>query len=488
MEIPPFDTESVCPDCLRKVPATIRLAGKVAFLKKRCPEHGTFQTPVWRGEPAYERWVRPKIPQPPPVPLTAVQKGCPLDCGLCPDHRQRSCTVLIEVTERCNLGCPVCYADAGSGSGSNSGRSSGPDPSLDTIAGWFRTARRAAPQANIQLSGGEPTVRDDLPSIVALGRGAGFGFIQLNTNGLRIATEPAYLAALKAAGLASVFLQFDGVDDAVYLKLRGRALLDVKLAAIQACAQHGIGVVLTPTLVPGVNTDAVGAILKKAVALSPTVRAVHFQPISYFGRFRHIGGDIPPGGPEARLTLPELMHLIEAQSEGVFAVDHFKPPGCENARCSFHGNFLVMPEGRVMPLQQNANQSCCGADGKGPAAIPAAIPAAEGAAKATAYVRRQWAAPNLQPMALHTDEKATAPPATDSERGCCGDLPSLEAFVSRARRHTLSVSAMAFQDAWNLDLSRVRDCCIHVMAPDHRLIPFCLYNLTGSNGQRLYRR
>jgi uncharacterized radical SAM superfamily Fe-S cluster-containing enzyme len=456
--------------------------GKVAFLEKRCPEHGTFQTPVWRGEPAYERWVRPKTPQPPPVPLTAVQKGCPLDCGLCPDHRQRSCTVLIEVTERCNLGCPVCYADAGSGSGSSSGRSSGPDPSLDAIAGWFQTARRAAPQANIQLSGGEPTVRDDLASIVALGREAGFGFIQLNTNGLRIAEEPSYLADLKAAGLASVFLQFDALDDAVYLKLRGRVLLEIKLRAIQACKDHGVGVVLTPTLVPGINTDAVGAILEKAVALSPTVRAVHFQPISYFGRFSHVGGDIPPGGPEARLSLPELMHLIEDQSDGVFAVRHFKPPGCENARCSFHGNFLVMPEGRVMPLRQLAAKKCCGGDDKG---LPP-IPAAEGAMKAMAYVRRQWAAPDepLKPSGWDPNDAASSTGTGRQENG----LPTLEAFIERAKSYTLSVSAMAFQDAWNLDLNRVRDCCIHVMAPDHRLIPFCLYNLTSSDGRRLYRR
>ncbi|MEJ2641062.1 MAG: radical SAM protein, partial [Desulfosarcinaceae bacterium] len=384
-----------------------------------------------------------------------------------------SCTVLIEVTERCNLGCPVCFADAG--------RASRPDPRLSTISDWFQTARRAAPQANIQLSGGEPTVRDDLARIVALGRAAGFGFIQLNTNGLRIAEEPAYLAALKGAGLSSVFLQFDGVDDAVYLKLRGRSLLETKLRAIQACAEQGIGVVLTPTLVPGVNTDAVGAILEKAVALSPTVRAVHFQPISYFGRFTHFGRGNTSEGPKARLTLPELMHLIEDQSDGVFAVGHFKPPGCENARCSFHGNFLAMPEGRVMPLQQMAAKQCCGTDDNG--LIP--IPAAEGALKAMAYVRRQWAAPEVPPRAPHPDSGEAA--SSEGVDGQGNGPPSLEAFISRARSHTLSVSAMAFQDVWNVDLNRVRDCCIHVMAPDHRLIPFCLYNLTSADGRRLYR-
>jgi uncharacterized radical SAM superfamily Fe-S cluster-containing enzyme len=457
-------TESLCPVCLTKLPATIRIEGGDAVLRKRCPLHGLFEVPIWRGRPAYDTWRRPKTPQPPPAPLTSVAAGCPNDCGLCPDHRQRSCTVLIEVTQRCNLTCPVCYADAAGVNNAGEGRR---DPSLATIAAWFQTARKAAPGANIQLSGGEPSVRDDLPAIVALGREAGFEFLQLNTNGVRLAEDPAYLAALKEAGLASVFLQFDAVDDGVYKRLRGRALLDIKRKAIKACGERGIGVVLTPTLVPDINTDQIGAILDQALALAPTVRAVHFQPISYFGRY------FTAGGERRRLTLPELMRAIEAQSAGRFAAAHFSPPGCENARCSFHGRFLVLPGGRVMPLRRGSGGDCCGGG-----VDPAPIPAAEGAAKAMAQVRRQWAAP-----------PAGGAPATLGDG--CGTLdsgrPSLEAFIARARTHTLSVSAMAFQDAWNIDLERVRDCCIHVMAPDHRLIPFCLYNLTGRDGRRLYR-
>ena len=77
---------------------------------------------------------------------------------------------------------------------------------------------------NLQISGGEPTVRDDLPELIRMGREKGFTFFQLNTNGLRLAEEPGYAEALKEAGLSCVFLQFDGVDDSVYEVLRGRAL------------------------------------------------------------------------------------------------------------------------------------------------------------------------------------------------------------------------------------------------------------------------
>jgi uncharacterized radical SAM superfamily Fe-S cluster-containing enzyme len=458
-------TESLCPVCLTRINATIRMKDGVALMQKRCSTHGRFEVALWRGRPSYDSWQRPKIPQPPPAPLTPVHNGCPDDCGLCPNHRQRSCTILMEVTQRCDLNCPICYADAGSAA--SAPRSALGDPSMATIAAWFRTARKAAPGANIQLSGGEPSLRDDLPAIVARARGAGFDFVQLNTNGLRIAKDAAYLAALKKAGLASVFLQFDAVDDEVYKRIRGRALLDIKLRAIRACGAASIGVVLTPTLIPGVNTDGIGAILDMAVALSPTVRAVHFQPISYFGRY------FTAGGERRRLTLPELMRAIEAQSGGLFTAADFKPPGCENARCSIHGRFVVLPKGKIIPLQGASKGDCCGG------ARPAPIPAAAGAARAMAQVRRQWAAPPAGDLTF---------PLADQSGNLDGERPDLGAFVSRARTHTLSVSAMAFQDAWNIDLERVRDCCIHVMAPDQRLIPFCLYNLTGRDGRRLYRR
>jgi len=453
-------TQSLCPECLSRIDARRVIRGQDAFLEKTCPVHGFFSTPIWRGAPLFADWKRPKIPKAPPVLFQEIENGCPFDCGLCPDHRQRSCTVLLEVTGRCDLRCPVCYADSG-----NAGR---PDPSLDIVRGWFDRAREAAGDCNIQLSGGEPAVRDDLPEIVAMGKAAGFGFIQVNTNGLRAARDDGYVRALRDAGLASVFLQFDGVDDRVYRKLRGRALIDDKRAAIAAFGAHDIGVVLVPTLVPGVNTDQAGAILAEAIRLSPVVRAVHFQPVSYFGRY-------PRNGEPARLTLPELMRAIAAQTGGLFPVSAFKPPGCENARCSFHGNFMTLPDGRVVSLQKTG--VCCGPP----------VSAETGASQAIACVARQWASPpGARMIPLSPIHSGCNPPPEPA--GLKPESPlDLDAFIARARTHTLSVSAMAFQDAWNLDIDRVRDCCIHVMSPDGRLVPFCLYNLTAANGKRLYR-
>jgi uncharacterized radical SAM superfamily Fe-S cluster-containing enzyme len=296
-----------------------------------------------------------------------------------------------------------------------------------------------------------------------MGRKAGFGFIQINTNGLRLARDPQFVRELKDAGLSSVFLQFDGTDDAIYRKLRGHDLIADKLAAIDACAQNHIGVVLVPTLVPGVNDHDIGNILKLALDQSPSIRSVHFQPVSYFGRFPH-----PPADTD-RLTLPQLMRSIETQSGGHFKASNFTPPGCENALCSFSASFLVMPDKSVRALSGAGAGSCC----------PVPIKAELGAANAIAFVARQWGAPQ---------QESTGPePAFDS-CGCdTNGSMNLDAFLQRAKTHILSISAMAFQDAWNLDLERARDCCIHVMAPDTRLVPFCLYNLTSSIGEKLYR-
>jgi uncharacterized radical SAM superfamily Fe-S cluster-containing enzyme len=444
---------SLCPECLNLIPARCEVEGAEAYQVKTCPEHGTFRTLIWRGPPDFATWRRPKLPAKLAFYGSQVERGCPFDCGLCPEHRQRTCTAILEVAKGCDLHCPVCYADAPA--------QAGPEPDLALIENWYGAVLQAAAGCNIQLSGGEPTIRDDLPEIVAMGRKAGFAFIQVNTNGLRLGRDRQYVDALTEAGLSSIFLQFDAVSDEVYRRLRGGPMLEQKLRAIEACAQNGIGVVLVPTIVPGLNQDQVGPILELAMARTPVVRAVHFQPMSRFGRY--------PGGlsNNGRFTLPDLMRTIEEQSGGLFPAASFRPPGCENALCSFQGNFLIHDGGKVQALSQGHDPCCC----------PPPEPAEQGALRTIARVSRNWAAPGQpeQVGALEPRPVQTGQP-----------IP-LDEFITLARKRTLSVSAMAFQDVWNLDLERVRDCCIHVVAQDGRLVPFCLYNLTSAAGKTLYR-
>lgn len=494
-------TASVCPVCLGPAPAERVAVGDSVLLVKRCPEHGEFSAPVWRGEPAFTGWVRPKIPTARRGPGTERVLGCPRDCGLCPDHGQHTCTLLIEVTQRCNLRCPVCFASAGQGEEHGDGRSEGDarasrredDPTLGELVSRLAVLRPRAGDANIQLSGGEPTLRDDLPQLVTAVRGLGYPFVQLNTNGLRLAREAGYAARLAAAGLDSVFLQFDGPDDAATARLRGQPLHPDKVRAVDACAAAGLGVVLVCTVARGVNDHCLGDIVRFGLARVPVVRGAHFQPVSFFGRyegFGALGGE--SGGEEvdavgrtlddlreaARITLPEVMRAVRDQAGGLIPLAHLHPPGCEHAQCSFSGTFMVHEGGRLEP----AGGACCGTGDNGAekgGMPPEPIPAALGAERARAFVRRQWKAPDVAAGMGGADStgggSSATPPRDDFER-----------FLARAGRR-FTVSGMAFQDAWTLDTERLRGCCIHVAAPDGRMVPFCAWNLTSADGTPLHR-
>lgn len=442
-------TESLCPVCLDRIPARRIVVDEDVYLDKTCRNHGNFRTIIWRGRPSYESWSVPKLPSRPPVCGTNVERGCPFDCGLCPEHRQHTCCVLLEITQRCNLNCPVCFARAGGDSH---------DPDIRTIESWYRLLMESGGPYNIQLSGGEPTLRDDIPEIISLGRSLGYSFFQLNTNGLRLAKDNGYARSLKEAGLNCVFLQFDGTNDEIYRKIRGDGLLRVKESAILNCGKHNLGVVLVPTLMPGVNTDDIGKIIEFAVGMMPTVRGVHFQPVSYFGRY-----DSEPTD-SGRLTVPEVITKIERQTGGRLKVKDFHSPSAENAYCSFSGNFVLMSDGELKTWRKEGNSCCCSPQ-----------VAADGAKKSQFFVARKWSASADNDVADKID---------------CGSfmkVDSLDAFLERVEKFSLCVSGMAFQDAWNIDLERLRECFIHVVSPDNRIIPFCAFNLTGADGKSLYR-
>lgn len=466
-------TESLCPVCMEKIAAQKFKEGNNVYLLKKCELHGEFKTLIWKGSPDIESWIREKIPTTPKKSFVEVDKGCPYDCGLCDNHRQHTCTALIEVTQRCNLNCEFCFA--------SSGEDSFEDPNLEKIKFWYKRLLEAGGPYNIQISGGEPTVRDDLDKIIALGRELGFDFIQLNTNGIRIAENEEYLKRLKKAGLNSVFLQFDGVKDQIHKELRGAELLEKKVQAVKNLSKYDIGTVLVPTIVPGINDNNIGAIVDFAVANIPAVRGVHFQPVSYFGRI--------PGQREIddsqRLTLPEVMRKIEEQAQTEINLKSFRPPGCENSLCSFHGNYIYQGNNKLKSVTQN---SCC--DGPEDAEI--------GSRKAREFVAAKWQ--------LKENDCDCSSEDTTAVNDCCGDdinsdneisgdccgsnkssLKSFDEIIAELNSFSFSISGMAFQDIWNLDLERLKDCCIHVVSDSGNLIPFCIYNITNVYGRTLYR-
>jgi 7,8-dihydro-6-hydroxymethylpterin dimethyltransferase len=315
----PCITSSLCPHCLRRVASLRVTENDNVYLVKSCPEHGNVENVLlWNNRVVpYDNWSRRN------VPATADgchdgggvgnQPGCPFECGICPGHQQKSCSVILEVTGACNLNCPVCFA--------SSHAESERDPDIDEIVGMLRAARDRAGCCPLQLSGGEPTMRDDLPRLVALAKELGFDHVQVNTNGVRLALDREYGHALKEAGVTDFFLQFDGVTDEIYRRIRGAELLEIKRRAVERCAELELAVILVPTLVRGVNDSQIGAIVRFAKEWMPTVKGVHFQPVTFIGRY--------PGVPrnEDRILLPDILAGIEAQTGGEMKVDNFLPPG-----------------------------------------------------------------------------------------------------------------------------------------------------------------
>ncbi|NLM71559.1 MAG: radical SAM protein [Synergistaceae bacterium] len=420
-------TYSVCPVCLERIPATQVERDGAIYLEKSCPRHGDFSALLWRGLVDIDSWRGEE-----PTIATGENESCPHACGLCPEHRQETCCTVLEVTKRCNIRCTFCFADGGEGE----------DIPLETIHARLNALAKPG-KTLVQLSGGEPTVRDDLPEIVRAAFEARCAHVQLNTNGIRLAEDPAYVARLAEAGLSFAFLQFDGTDDEIHRSLRGRDLAEIKSRAIDNCAANNIGVTLVPTLVPGVNTHQVGEIIRYAVARSPAVRGVHFQPVSYFGRI--------PSQPkdEDRFTLDELLTAIVEQTDGLVGMDTLLPARFTHPLCGFHADFVVTRKQGLYPLHRRG--CSCGS--------PVT------ADQNRSFITSKWKRPEQ-------DESAT-------ETGCCeADLKTLDGFLKFARTFSFTLTSMPFQDAWNLDLERLRRCSLHVF-DDGKFVPFCSYYLTA---------
>jgi uncharacterized radical SAM superfamily Fe-S cluster-containing enzyme len=418
MDRPIRKTRSVCPLCLKNIPAELwQDESGAVTMKKSCCEHGEFTVPVWRGKLDFESWTE-HIP-----PLGGdMGLSCPTNCGICAEHESGSCCVLLEVTKRCNLRCRFCFANGGSPE---------EDESLDALKAAITDIVQKRGNVLLQLSGGEPTLRNDLPELVRFAKSAGCSYVQLNTNGIRLAEDEEYAEALKDAGLDIVFLQFDGTKDEIYEFLRGRALLAVKEKAIDVCAGLGLGVTLVPTVVPGVNTDNLGELVRYAAQRVPAVRAVHFQPVSYFGRF--------PNAPEneQRYTLDQLMSDIAKQS-GI-GIDSFMPSRCDHPLCGFHANYIVRPDGSLKALSNishSAKKKGCAVDNR-------------------AYVGKHWTRPPHEPA-----------PASIS------DEMDFDTFLYCMRQRNLCLSSMAFQDAMNLNIERLHQCTLHVYE-NGTVKPFC---------------
>ncbi|MDY0201289.1 MAG: radical SAM protein [Tenuifilaceae bacterium] len=438
-----YNTKSVCPICLKPIAAARVSRGKKIFLKKTCSEHGTFETIIWRGHYDINKWINidePELPE-------GLQ--CPTGCGLCADHLNSTCCVVLNITDRCNLDCNFCFADPENGAN---------DPSFDEIKkSLYNLVSKG--KSLVQLSGGEPTVRKDLVEIVRTAKQAGAKYVQLNTNGVLLGEDKKLVKDLAEAGLSFVFLQFDGTEDAIYEKLRNKPLLSVKQKAIENCAEFNIGVTLVATLVRDVNVSNIGQIINYAIERIPHVRGVHFQPVSFFGRIPRMPSN------NDRITIDELIYEIESQSKNIIKAENLLPSSCYHPLCSFHGDFVIH-NGSVVPLQNFHKLE------KEP------NPTVNPADRNREFIGRRWE----RPASIKTDAfkpivlKSASPQNTP--KPCCGNIHDMDYFLKIAKSQSFTITSMLFQDAGNIDFSRLRKCSLHVY-DNEKFIPFCSYYLSG---------
>jgi uncharacterized radical SAM superfamily Fe-S cluster-containing enzyme len=437
-------TSSVCTTCMRVCQATILIKDDRVFMDKWCPAHGTERVLV-ADDADYYRLCREVYIKPPEMPRrfnTPMQYGCPYDCGLCPDHMQHSCLTLVEITDNCNLRCPVCFA------------ASGPErlthkPLEEVFAMLDAVVANEGEPDVVQLSGGEPTLHPDFFAILDAARARPIRHLMINTNGIRIAQEPAFAERLAdyRSGF-EVYLQFDSLEPQVLKTLRGADLSRIHRDALARLNALDISTTLVVTLRKGLNDGEVGRIIDFALT-QPCVRGVTLQPIQDAGRNE---------GYEARahrLTVSEIRRLIAAQSSA-FTLDDIIPVPCNPDTLAM--GYAIRSGTTALPLTRFIGPDVLlGSD-----------------ASTIAFERDAGLRSRVFEL-FATNQGPEGQAGRLAELLCC--LPRIEAPQGMGYRDVFRVLIVEFMDALSLDIRALKKSCIHIAQPDGRLIPFESFNL-----------
>ncbi|MGQ9538377.1 MAG: tetraether lipid synthase Tes [Candidatus Bathycorpusculaceae bacterium] len=469
---------SVCPECLNKIPMRIYEENGVIFLEKTCPKHGKFEDVYWGDAELfkwfYSDWYNAKYAGTGlENPHTKTVKGCPYDCGLCTQHKSHTVLGIIDVTNRCNMACPLCFAYAGAVNYVY-------EPTYEQIVDMIKLLRSNKPWAcnALQFSGGEPTIRNDLPQLIAEAKKAGIIHVEVNTNGLRLAEDLDYFKKLLDAGLSTLYLQFDGLREEIYKKTRARTdLVQKKQKVLENARKIGLdSIVLVVTLARGVNDKDLGAIIHYAVENHDVVRCVNIQPISMAGRARK------DEMRKMRITVPDTIKLIEEQTDGKITRQDWRPvnwpvpvsKGMEIVKNRTYPEFTMHPmcgaatfivveeDGSYKPITQYVdvdhfaeifwNIYYSGVKGK----------------RTMAKMKMLEFVPMVKSPLV---------------RGLLKDVIIKGSYdaLGKFMRRIVMVGIMHFMDVWNLDLDRVQRCVIHYATPDGKIRPFCTYNSIHRN-------
>ena len=477
----PKQTESLCPECIKVIAADIFADGGKVVMEKSCPEHGQFRDIVFSDVELYlkmEEWnfgdnLGLSNPQ------VEGGKSCPDDCGLCGMHTSHTALANVDLTNRCNLTCPVCFANANVAGYIY-------EPDLEQVRTMLNTLRGERPVDGrvVQFSGGEPTIHPQFFEILSMAREMGFTHIQAATNGIELANLE-FARKAKAAGLATLYLQFDGVTDDIYRRVRGQSLLSIKMQVIENCRATGMKIVFVPTIVKGLNDDQVGDIVRVAIENVDTVSGISFQPVAFTGRIaKH-------ELLAKRFTLSDLARCVSEQTGITDPRADWFPLACVTP----FSKLTAALRGTGVPTISSHPHCSLGTyffvDEKSKQAVPITrfvdvpnmlqdmeeLSRSVGKARFKLYSKvKTWNAlkkhfkPQFAPPGLtFTKFLQTLQGMTNKKLGRDGKDGT---FTYR----TLLVAGMHFQDAYNYDIERVKRCVIHYATPDGKLYPFCTYN------------
>jgi 7,8-dihydro-6-hydroxymethylpterin dimethyltransferase len=482
----PRTVSTLCPDCHAILVGRYFVEGGAVWIEKTCPEHGHFRDCINRDALLYAKAMYWSFEEHAGQahPQVCGATDCPSDCGLCNQHQSSACLANIDLTNRCNLRCPICFANAGAAGYVY-------EPSYQQVMAMLQQLRdlRPIPATAVQFSGGEPTLHPDFHRIVAAAKQMGFSNIQIATNGLTHA-DPQFARASAAAGLHTLYLQFDGVGEEAYRHTRAHpGLWAKKLACVANCRQAGLKICLVPTIVRGVNDNQVGPIIRFALENIDVVSAISFQPVSFSGRMdpselsarRYTVGDLArdiadaTGGEPLRDMFPLSIVMPLSQILQALTGQPKIRASC-HPDCAFGTYFLVAPDGTPYPFPKVIDVEGMFSDMN----------------RIAARITRRGKAGWLDKLATYRMFKrhfrpASAPQGLTTRKFIHSLMGMVDKAVGRGEGEkstykTLMCAGMHFQDAYNYDVERVKRCVILYSTPDG-IFPFCSYNCGPS-----YRR
>jgi uncharacterized radical SAM superfamily Fe-S cluster-containing enzyme len=448
-------TRSFCSKCHELCDAKIIIKNGSAYLLKNCLTHGE-ELEVFEEDASYllekSRYDKPGNALKADTP---IERGCPYDCGLCPDHEQHTCIGLIEVTQACDLGCPVCYASSGADADVGAHL---PLAQIEAMMDFYRAREGGKPEI-LQIGGGEPTTHPQIEQILELAKRKKFKYVMLNTNGLRIARDSEFAQFLGTLTPGfEVYLQFDGLADKVHQKLRGAKLAATKAAAIANLQAAHVPMTLVAMIVRGVNDDAIGDLIRYGVA-TDYVRGINFQPQAFFGRGA-------PSDLKNRSTLSGIRRRIEAQSGGLFRAQDIVPLPCDVDRVAVtyavkKGDQLVPITSRIkvegyLELIDNTM------DFRAEDLVKNALGSLLSKSGVCDCIRLKDELTDILP-----DGYLTWTPRRRAE------------FIDT---NTFRITISSFIDRYNFDAKSIKKECVHVITPDLKRIPFSAYNMVHRPG------